>query len=78
MTKKRTRDLCENCEGFIFGLLNELRNEAQKMKRGTLVLDAIDDLQVSIEDGNIQAIRQRDEEYQQGNRVGRRASRRKK
>lgn len=65
--------LCPECEGMVFGLLNELRIEAEKMRRGRLILDAINDLQASIEDGDISLVKWRDSCYKHGNRVGRNA-----
>ena len=66
--------LCKDCEGKIFGLLNELKSQAVKQKRGGLILDAIGDLEVSIIDGGIKRIQQRDEAWSLGNgkRYGRR------
>jgi hypothetical protein len=69
---KTQKVLCKKCEAFVFGLLNELRNQAKKSNRGNLIIDAIDDLQVSLEDGNISQVQIRDESYQAGNKVGRR------
>jgi len=63
--------MCKTCEKHIFDLLHELSHEAKKVKRGTLILDAIADLEVAIEEGNINKIVARDREYQRGHRVGR-------
>lgn len=63
--------LCKQCEGVVFGLLNELKHEAVRMKRGTLVLDAISDLEVSIRDGHIEQVKRRDRAYASGKRPGR-------
>lgn len=66
--------LCKNCEGQIFGLLNELKSQAVKQNRGGLILDAIGDLEVALIDGTIKRIKQRDEAWSNGN--GRRFGRR--
>ena len=72
---KLSKILCKDCYGLVFGLLGELRVEAKKSKRGTLILDAIDDLEVSLIEGNISKIVARDKAYQSGRRIGRRISR---
>jgi len=59
--------LCKSCEGQIFGLLNELKAQAIKQKRGGLILDAIGDLEVSLIDGTIKRVQQRDEAWSLGN-----------
>lgn len=64
--------LCDKCEGMVFGLLNELRNEAKESRRGGLIIDCINDLQNSLENGNIDEVILRDSAYKSGNRVGRR------
>lgn len=64
--------LCKNCEGQVFGLLNELKAQAIKQKRGTLILDAIGDLEVSLIEGDISKVKARDSAWKSGKRTGRR------
>jgi len=70
--------LCQKCEGFIFGLLNELRNNAKVHKRGNMIMDSIDDLQESLEDGNIQRVKTRDDTRCSGISVPRKLKSKKK
>jgi hypothetical protein len=70
--KKISTVLCPKCESFVFGLLNELRNNAQEHNRGGLIIDAITDLQASLEAGNIKEVQLRDEQWVSGNKTPRR------
>lgn len=71
MTK--TTILCDDCEGKVKGLLNELVVEAKAFKRGEMILDCIYDLWCVLEEGSIQPVRRRDRARKQGNKkVGRR------
>jgi hypothetical protein len=58
--------LCPSCEGQVFGLLNELKNQAVKQKRGGLILDSIGDLEISLIDGTIERVQQRDSAWSSG------------
>jgi len=49
--------LCPKCEGKVFGLLNELKSEAMKQKRAGIVSDTIEDVEFSIQDGNISEVK---------------------
>lgn len=75
MTKRKTKTftakqtcLCSNCEGLVFGLLNDLKEQAIKQKRCGIALDAIGDLEVSLIDGNVSMVKQRDSAWKMGNR----------
>lgn len=64
--------LCNKCEGQVFGLLNELKAQASKQKRSGLTLDAIADLEVSVIDGTINRVKERDRNWCAGKKGNRR------
>lgn len=64
--------LCNKCEGYVIGLLNELLVEAEAFKRGQLIKDCIYDLWCCLEEGSIQPVRQRDRARKQGKKTERR------
>jgi hypothetical protein len=68
MKRGKSSCLCSNCEGLVFGLLNELRNQAKNSNRGGLILDCIGDLQSALENGDIEDVKLRDAKWIAGNR----------
>jgi len=70
MTKKTF--LCEKCESYVVGMLNELLVEAKAFGRGSLIQDAIIDLWCCLEEGNLNRVRERDRKRKAGVDVPRR------
>lgn len=58
--------LCKKCKKFVFGILEDLRQNAKKRKRDTIVGDTIDDVEISLEEGDISSVEKRDKDFISG------------
>ena len=66
MTKKEKNCLCDSCQSFFNEICLKINAQTEKMKRGNMIKDALCDVMRSIEDGNINAIIERDKNYKSG------------